>query len=201
MPSFPVNNFCTSDLQTLQLALHQQQQNLQQQLQNFLLLQTSQNSQANALMQAQAQNIALQASQQLQQFQRLQRQTAVDGTPKSRQNFANVEDESKVEQMSLTLSRLQPVPPIKNFQKPTTNSRATTTIATFPASSSSSSSSPPPMLSSPPPFTRFSPPETSANSRLDLNPNENIDLEELEEFAKEFKQRRIKLGKYNFWSF
>ena len=27
-----------------------------------------------------------------------------------------------------------------------------------------------------------------------MTPNENIDLEELEEFAKEFKQRRIKLG-------
>merc|ERR1712223_976694 len=30
--------------------------------------------------------------------------------------------------------------------------------------------------------------------RLDLPPDENIELEELEEFAKEFKQRRIKLG-------
>jgi hypothetical protein len=37
--------------------------------------------------------------------------------------------------------------------------------------------------------------------RLDLPADENIQLEELEEFAKEFKQRRIKLGytqvKYN----
>ena len=33
--------------------------------------------------------------------------------------------------------------------------------------------------------------------RLDLPPDENIDLEELEGFAKEFKQRRIKLGKIN----
>jgi len=30
--------------------------------------------------------------------------------------------------------------------------------------------------------------------RLDLPADENIQLEELEEFAKEFKQRRIKLG-------
>jgi hypothetical protein len=38
--------------------------------------------------------------------------------------------------------------------------------------------------------------------RLDLPADENIQLEELEEFAKEFKQRRIKLGytqvKYHF---
>jgi hypothetical protein len=34
--------------------------------------------------------------------------------------------------------------------------------------------------------------------RLDLPPDENIDLEELEGFAKEFKQRRIKLGKNIF---
>ena len=31
-------------------------------------------------------------------------------------------------------------------------------------------------------------------ARLDLPAEENIELEELEEFAKEFKQRRIKLG-------
>jgi hypothetical protein len=30
--------------------------------------------------------------------------------------------------------------------------------------------------------------------RLDLPADENVDLEELERFAKEFKQRRIKLG-------
>ena len=47
---------------------------------------------------------------------------------------------------------------------------------------------------SPMPFTRISPLENSTNKWLELTPNENIDLEELEEFAKEFKQRRIKLG-------
>ena len=31
-------------------------------------------------------------------------------------------------------------------------------------------------------------------SRLDFHPEENIELEDLEEFAKDFKQRRIKLG-------
>ena len=32
-------------------------------------------------------------------------------------------------------------------------------------------------------------------SRLDLPPEESTDLEELEQFAKMFKQKRIKLGK------
>merc|ERR1719150_1448306 len=41
---------------------------------------------------------------------------------------------------------------------------------------------------SPPPFP---PPGVP---RLDLPADENVDLEELEQFAKEFKQRRIKLG-------
>jgi hypothetical protein len=35
--------------------------------------------------------------------------------------------------------------------------------------------------------------------RLDLPADENLDLEELERFAKEFKQRRIKLGELNQW--
>ena len=35
--------------------------------------------------------------------------------------------------------------------------------------------------------------------RLDLPADENVDLEELEQFAKEFKQRRIKLGKHIFF--
>lgn len=39
-----------------------------------------------------------------------------------------------------------------------------------------------------------SPPMTFGQ-RLDLPADENVDLEELEQFAKEFKQRRIKLGK------
>ena len=44
----------------------------------------------------------------------------------------------------------------------------------------------------PPPFPRDSP--CHSMPCLDLPADENIELEELEEFAKEFKQRRIKLG-------
>ena len=43
-----------------------------------------------------------------------------------------------------------------------------------------------------PPNTTFPPANVP---RLDLPADENVDLEELEQFAKEFKQRRIKLGK------
>ena len=42
-----------------------------------------------------------------------------------------------------------------------------------------------------PTATSLSPTE---QSRLDFHPEENIELEDLEEFAKDFKQRRIKLG-------
>ena len=37
-------------------------------------------------------------------------------------------------------------------------------------------------------------PEKMFRGRLDLPPEENADLEELEKFAKMFKQKRIKLG-------
>ena len=45
--------------------------------------------------------------------------------------------------------------------------------------------------------TSLSPPQqvsAGGGVRLDIPADENIELEELEEFAKEFKQRRIKLG-------
>ena len=39
------------------------------------------------------------------------------------------------------------------------------------------------------------------NNNSELNPDEMTDLEELEQFAKTFKQRRIKLGKLGFFFF
>ena len=38
-------------------------------------------------------------------------------------------------------------------------------------------------------------PQLLTQVKLDLPADENVDLEELEQFAKDFKQRRIKLGK------
>jgi TolA-binding protein len=43
-------------------------------------------------------------------------------------------------------------------------------------------------------FSNGSPPGQQMGTRLELPADENIQLEELEDFAKEFKQRRIKLG-------
>jgi Pou domain - N-terminal to homeobox domain len=40
--------------------------------------------------------------------------------------------------------------------------------------------------------------EKMFRGRLDLPPEENADLEELEKFAKMFKQKRIKLGMWKF---
>jgi class 2 POU domain transcription factor len=42
-------------------------------------------------------------------------------------------------------------------------------------------------------------PNTAATPLYDLPPEETTDLEELEQFAKTFKQRRIKLGNINFY--
>ena len=208
MSAFPFSSVTATDLQTIQLALQQQQQNLQQQLQNFLLLQSASNPQPSVLLQAQAQSIALQAaSQQLQQLQckqqqlqqqlqhqqQQQQQRMLEGTPRSSRLYPDEDDDAKdkLERMSLALSNLQPIP-MKNFSRlePTLKPTSKSTVT----SSSSSSSSPPPTMLSPMPFTRISPLESSTNKCLELTPNENIDLEELEEFAKEFKQRRIKLG-------
>ena len=224
LPLFPFNsslggsnNISTTDLHTLQFALQQQQQNLQQQLQNFLLLNSPTNSQSSSvLLQAQAQSAVLQASQQLRHLQQQQQQhhhhhqhqqqhkRTLNGTPKSsltKHDYQVEDDDEPLSQkrplltnMSLALSSLQPIP-LSNFSR--SQMTAIPSIATTTTSSSSSSS--PPTLSSPPPFTRFSPNSSNYSQqnsvgRLELQADENIDLEELDRFAKEFKQRRIKLG-------
>ena len=209
------NNISTTDLHTLQFALQQQQQNLQQQLQNFLLLNSPTNSQSSSvLLQAQAQSAVLQASQQLRHLQQQQQQhhhqhqqqhkRTLNGTPKSsltKHDYQDEDDDEPIHQkrplltnMSLALSSLQPIP-LSNFSR----SQMTAIPSTATTTTSSSSSSSPPTLSSPPPFTRFSPNSSNYSQqnsvgRLELQADENIDLEELDRFAKEFKQRRIKLG-------
>ena len=219
--SLGAGNISTTDLHTLQFALQQQQQHLQQQLQNFLLLNSPTNSQSSSiLLQAQAQSAVLQASQQLRHLQQQQQQQqqqhhhqqkrTLDGTPKSsmtKHDYQDDEDDDDehvqqkrplLNNMSLALSSLQPIP-LSNFSRSQMTANATTTTT------SSSSSSSPPTLSSPPPFTRFSPNSSNYSQqnsigRIDLQADENIDLEELDRFAKEFKQRRIKLGNYLHYS-
>jgi len=196
------SNISTTDLHTLQMALQQQQQHLQQQLQSFLLLQTPTTTQASAMIaQSQVQRAVVQASNQLRQLQSQKHQqqnsrSIISDTPKSMPkspDFNGREDFL-----------------VKSNGRPTSTQRPITTTTT----SSHSSSSPPPLTSlSPSPFSPFSPlrsmspllmqqqqqhqqhqQQQSLVGRLDLPADENIDLEELERFAKEFKQRRIKLG-------
>jgi hypothetical protein len=68
-----LNGFGRSDLQALQIALQQQQQNLQQQVQNFILFQQPNNVQTSAmLLQSQISQAVTQATNQLRLLQRHQ---------------------------------------------------------------------------------------------------------------------------------
>ena len=96
--------------------------------------------------------------------------------------------------VSLALSSLTPVPPppsnITTFPRIGSSPPAVPNIPVVPASAPLSISTVQHSIS--PPATALpSPPQVP---RLDLPADENVDLEELEQFAKEFKQRRIKLG-------
>ena len=165
-----LNGFQPSDLQALQMALQQQQHSLQQQLQNFLIFQQPTNVQASAiLLQSQIQQAVAQATNQLRLLQNYKSETP--DTPKSILN-----------QRPKELS-----PPLV---VPTTSSP----VSTFTSGSALKPSHIPPFaLNS---MTKENSPQFPPPSvpRLDLPADENVDLEELEQFAKEFKQRRIKLG-------
>ena len=174
--TFGPKTISTSDLHTLQAALQQQQQTLHQQLQSFLMLHpiASQNPLQRPLHHSTHQHRAMQ-----QEF------TVKEEISDRNPTTAN---------RCLTAPSLIPVTPL---------SKSTTATSVC-------SNSPPPFTSvSPPPFLAFSPTTNQRssispnfmlhhhqqlNGRLDLPADENIDLEELERFAKEFKQRRIKLG-------
>ena len=232
----------STELETLQRALHQQQQHLHQQLQNFLLIQQKQQQQerqqlqqqqqqqqqmsshpqvATAFLQSQVQNAVAQATAQIKRLQRQQTQAVLQQqhyqqqpisrpaagllpeTPKAKDLLRQQKQQQQEQQqnrvghpmVSLALSSLKPVPP-----------------STSPSSSQTSLSPPGPLsISTPSPENNGSSssfnqrafitsvPSPSSNPlfgvpRLDLPADENVDLEELEQFAKEFKQRRIKLG-------
>ena len=177
-----MNGFAPSDLQALQLALQQQQHNLQQQLQNFLIFQQPTNVQASAiLLQSQIQQAVAQATNQLRLLQRHQQDT-IDTTPKSIMHPRIPKDITSLSLSSSTVTTSSPP-------------------STFPISDGGGSTLKPSHIPSIPPFAlntttkenspQFPPPSVP---RLDLPADENVDLEELEQFAKEFKQRRIKLG-------
>ena len=199
--------FGQTELQALHLALQQQQQNLQQQLQNFILLQQRQQQiaaaaaakstpvTAAAILQNQVQTALTQANAQIKRLQRQQHhlnsKNANAETPKAR-DLLKKQKMSTNPAVSLALSSLTPVPP----QTSSSPSSLSPPDSIRPLSISTSPSSPPPPTSTPPhmmhPQLHSGPP--TLVPRLDLPADENVDLEELEHFAKEFKQRRIKLG-------
>ena len=173
-----LNGFAHSDLQALQLALQQQQHNLQQQLQNFLIFQQGPtNVQASAIvLQSQIQQAVAQATNQLRLLQRHQQQnnTLEISTPKSIMQHTQRIPIKDTQISSSTVTSVSP--PCSTF---TNSSLKPSQIPTM--SFTTQENSPP----------QFPPPSVP---RLDLPADENVDLEELEQFAKEFKQRRIKLG-------
>eukprot|EP00095_Tigriopus_kingsejongensis_P007284 maker-scaffold144_size312663-snap-gene-2.44 protein:Tk07284 transcript:maker-scaffold144_size312663-snap-gene-2.44-mRNA-1 annotation:"pou class transcription factor 1" len=94
--------------------------------------------------------------------------------------------------VSLALSSLTPIP-LPSTPRCSTNNNPSLYLDTplsrpLSIATTTSETSISPNLPSPP--MSFAP----AGQRLDLPADENVDLEELEQFAKEFKQRRIKLG-------
>ena len=282
----------SGDLKTLQLALQQQQQNLQQQLQSFLLMQPGTAQASAVLLHAQVQQAVTQATNQLkilqtqrdaqqqQQEHLAQVSQVLPDTPKSIPRsspfesvtsripvLSNIKNTSEINSpsrfpsnanssnaikfgqnkaalkaallkhqpkpnVSEALSNLLPIPPPRSTA-PTATSflplSSPNNHVTKPFIPSTSPPSPPlftnlpsPMTSRPIPlsstssfstsspnnimvaqngFPRFSsipliPQQQPIVPRLDLPADENVDLEELEQFAKEFKQRRIKLGEY-----
>lgn len=279
----------SGDLKTLQLALQQQQQNLQQQLQSFLLMQPGSAQASAVLLHAQVQQAVTQATNQLKVLQnqrdaQQQRQELLSSTvsqvlpdtPKSiprsspfepviprapvlssLRNASELNSNTNANSTAFKISRsihnreALKAALLKNQPKPNVSEALSSLLpippppfSTAVASSSLPLSSSPhedlkikPVLSSPSPpspplFTSLPSPMTSrpipfssnhslftsssntivANQngfprfplipqqqplvpRLDLPADENVDLEELEQFAKEFKQRRIKLGK------
>ena len=85
----------------------------------------------------------------------------------------------------LALSSLTPIPPSPPppaLSMPECSKPLTVNITTSPE------------ISLPSMLPQMSSPIQTLVPRLDLPADENVDLEELEQFAKEFKQRRIKLG-------
>ena len=277
----------SNDLNTLQLALQQQQQNLQQQLQSFLLQQPGTAQASAVLLHAQVQQAVTQATNQLKLLQNqrdAQQQQEIlasvcqvlPDTPKSiprsspmdhvlpktpilsslrnkgeRANDAFSNDASlnplkighnkaalkaamlkNQNKPSVTdaLSNLLPIPPqlstVISQSSPIPLSSSPHEFSRKPLLQSSSPPSPPLFTSLPSPLTSRPIPlsttsvatSSSANNvmsnqtgfprfplipqqqptvpRLDLPADENVDLEELEQFAKEFKQRRIKLGTF-----
>ena len=213
-----------TDLQSLQMALQQQQQSLQQQLQSFLLLQPGTAQASAMLLHSQVQQAVTQATNQLRLLQRHReleksKQQLLQDTPKSNPRPSPPFQETVLSKISKVNNRkVSPTavsessgvnkrlthpdsgssPPLKMSLKhltPVSFSLPKREVpeAAVTASSHTTSTSNTVPISLPQPL--IPDPQLLTQVKLDLPADENVDLEELEQFAKDFKQRRIKLGK------
>jgi len=201
-PSLNLSGCSLSEIQALQLFLQQQQQNLQQQLQNVLMFQPGTAQSTAMFLQSQVQQAVSQATKQLQELRRLQEKDPI--TPKMDGKSPQIKQEISTKSNFMekpiftekplftdipkSLSSLGPISPIAPLSLPSSIPMLPQHTVSMPTSTTLS-----------PNIIHTSQSHTGsygiyAPSRLDLPADENIELEELEEFAKEFKQRRIKLG-------
>jgi len=189
-------NLSQDDLQTLQQAIQAQQAQFHQQLQNYMLLQASANSStspaqaqaaAQLLIQSQVQQAMAQAAQQLQSLQKQQEEMnrhnrmyegiRVKSPPNSPPQSPS---------MNYQYTPKTTLPSNNNITPPNTAQLSMSGMLT--PSTPSSGTLTPQMKKS----TSMTTSQTVRT--MEPSPEETMDLEELEQFAKTFKQRRIKLG-------
>ncbi|XP_070492629.1 protein nubbin-like isoform X2 [Chironomus tepperi] len=190
-------NLSQDDLQTLQQAIQAQQAQFHQQLQNYMLLQASANSgtspaQAQAaaqlLIQSQVHQAMAQAAQQLQSLQKQQEEMnrhnrMYEGMrAKSPPNSPPQSPSNNYQYTPKTT-----IPSNNNVTPPNTAQLSVSGMLT-PSTPSSGTLTPQMKKSS------MSTNNSQTVRSMEPSPEETMDLEELEQFAKTFKQRRIKLG-------
>ena len=189
-PSLPLPGSPESENATLRIFLQQQQQILQQQIQNLVPYQTG-TAQTAIFLQNQIQQAVEKATTQLKNLKDVQE--------KERQVFS---EQTYLMEKKEKILPFESQPITSNLFTP---SRLSPIITSSPLSSSGSFPflySPPlsGIVASSPPLTTFTSSSTSVESSqnqvpcLDLPADESITLEQLENFARDFKQQRIKLG-------
>ncbi|XP_069687022.1 POU domain protein 2-like isoform X3 [Periplaneta americana] len=163
------------ELQALQQTLQQHQQSLQQQLQQFVLFQPGTGAQlpaqAQFFLQNQVQQAVAQAAQQLQQLQKQQQQQLQQQQNNTHQNHHSSPSNHHSHHHSALTQHHNSVNHHHNHQ-----------------------SQLPPSGPAGVAHHHHHHIKTPQSRILEPSPEETTDLEELEQFAKTFKQRRIKLG-------
>ena len=174
----------TADMGALQQALQAQQASFQQQLQNYMLLHASANPSGNPnqaqataqlLIQSQVQQAMAQAAQQLQALQK--------------NNLKRSHSQSETTNINNSPMHSPSQSPLLGSNRTTPPNANTTQISVggilTPATPNSGTH---------PPQQKHSSMMTTAARTMEPSVEETTDLEELEQFSKTFKQRRIKLG-------